>query len=319
MCLEIILWLTSQPIGKIMRNMRKWFLVAIAILTLITLFVLNASIHGRQVVGCLEGCGNPADRQTGGLRVVSLNMLHGIPRFTDLDVRVKLISAELRRLDGDVIILQEVPWRLGNKNIAETLAQALGYNYMYLRANGNKNMITFEEGEAILSRFPLKDVVHAELVPRVDLFQHRVVLGATSVTPWGEVRLFGTHLTHNDPQLNQGQVEALRQFVEANSTGFTVVAGDFNAWEDTPQIEKLTGSWTDTYRQAHPGDAGLTCCIDELTNPDEALEMRIDYIFLVNFRGELIRADHAFYSPFRAGEGWQWALDHTGLVVEVMP
>jgi endonuclease/exonuclease/phosphatase family metal-dependent hydrolase len=299
--------------------MRKWFLVAIAILTLITMFVLNASSPGRQVVGCLEGCGNPADRQAGGLRVVSLNMLHGIPRFTDLDARLQLITAEMQRLDADVIILQEVPWRLARKNTAATLAQALGFNYLYLRANGNKSLITFEEGEAILSRFPLNDVVFTELEPQVDLFQNRMALGATVVTPWGEVRLFGTHLTHNNPQVNQGQVEALRQFVEANTSGFTMVAGDFNAWEDTPQMEVLASAWTDTYRQAHPSDAGLTCCIDDLTNPDVALEVRIDYIFLVNFHGELIRADHAFYSPFQAGEGWQWASDHTGLVVEVVP
>jgi endonuclease/exonuclease/phosphatase family metal-dependent hydrolase len=302
-----------------MRNKRKWFLVAIAILTLITLFVLNASTPGRQVVGCLEGCGNPADRQAGGLRAVSLNMLHGIPRFTDLDARLQLIAAEVQLLDADVIILQEVPWRLGRENTAETLAQMLGFNYLYLRANGNKSLITFEEGEAILSRFPLSDVVFTELEPPVDIFQNRVVLGATAVTPWGEVRVFGTHLTHNNPQVNQRQIEALRQFVEANTTGFTVVAGDFNAWEDTPQMENLANAWTDTFRQAQLGDAGLTCCIDDLTNPDEALEMRIDYIFLVNFRGELIRADHAFYRPFQAGEGWQWASDHTGLVVEVVP
>jgi len=291
----------------------------LVVLSLFTLFVLNASIPGHDVYGCPQGCATATERRDGSLRVVSFNMLHDIPRFTDLDARLQLIATEMQRLDADVIFLQEVPWRLGHKNTAETLAQALGFNYLYLRANGNKSLITFEEGEAILSRFPLSDVVFTELEPQVDLFQNRVVLDATADTPWGEVRLFGTHLTHNNPQVNQGQVEALRQFVEANTSGFTVVAGDFNAWEDTPQMEVLANAWTDTYRQAHPGDAGLTCCIDDLTDPDEALEMRIDYIFLVNFQGELVGADHAFYSPFQAGNGWQWASDHTGLKVEVVP
>jgi hypothetical protein len=30
-------------------------------------------------------------------------------------------------------------------------------------------------------------------------------------------------------------------------------------------------------------------------------------------------AEHAFYSPFEVAGDWQWAADHTGLVVEVEP
>jgi endonuclease/exonuclease/phosphatase family metal-dependent hydrolase len=247
-------------------------------------------------------------------------MLHGFPRFRDLSLRVELIIAETKRLDADVVLLQEVPWTTRTGSVAQILGKELGYNYLFYRASGNRHLIFFEEGEAILSRFPLKDVVHTELMPPADLFQNRVVLGATAVTPWGEVRLFDTHLTHTNPQVNEKQVESLRRYVEANSRGFGIVSGDFNAKADSAQIQQLDRVWIDTYKVAHPGDPGLTCCVDDLTAaPGEPLQMRIDYIFLLSPGWKLVSAVHAFYSPFKVGEGWQWASDHTGLVVEVEP
>lgn len=273
--------------------------------------------------GCPEGCAATADRSAGSLRVLSLNMLHGFPRYIDLQLRLDLIASEISRLDADVILLQEIPWTIWTGNGAKYLAEKIGYNYLYYRANGNNKLIFFEEGEAILSRFPLKEMIFTELRPRAGFFESRVSLGATAITPWGEVRLFVTHLTDKDPQVGEGQAETLRSFVEMHTEGIGVVAGDFNALEGSPQIMDLAGVWMDTYRLAHPNDPGLTCCIDDLqSGPEEALEERIDYIFLVNQGkegGEVIRSQHTFYHPFRVGEGWQWASDHTGLMVEIDP
>jgi endonuclease/exonuclease/phosphatase family metal-dependent hydrolase len=230
------------------------------------------------------------------------------------------MAGEIKRLDADVVLLQEVPWTRGTGNVAVRLAKQLDYNYLYYRANGNKNLIFFEEGEAILSRFPLNDVVFTELLPQAGFFESRVTLGAKAVTPLGGVNFFVAHLTDKDPKVNKGQAKALRSFVEAHSTGLTVVAGDFNALEDSPQLMDLSGDWIDTYRVAHPGDQGLTCCIDDLkAGPSETLEERIDYIFLVHSNGRLISAQHAFFHPFEVGDGWQWASDHTGLMVEIEP
>ena len=224
-------------------------------------------------------------------------------------------------MDADVVLLQEVPWTRGMGNVAQKLAEQLGYNYLYYRANGNKHLIFFEEGEAILSRFPLINVIFTELQPRAGFFESRVTLGATAVTPVGEVTFFVAHLTDKDPTVGNGQAQALRSFVEAHTKGLAVVAGDFNAQEDSPQIMELAGVWTDTYRIMHPADAGLTCCIDNLyAGPTEPLEKRIDYVFLVHPNGKLINAEHAFYHPFHLVEGgWQWVSDHTGLMIELEP
>jgi endonuclease/exonuclease/phosphatase family metal-dependent hydrolase len=247
-------------------------------------------------------------------------MLHGFPRFENLDIRIDLIAQEIKRLDADVVLLQEVPWTSKTGNVAESLSQRLGYNYLYYRANGNKSLIFFEDGEAILSRFELMETVFTELQPGMGFFEHRVALGATAVTPAGEVALFVVHLTDKDPRVGEGQAESLMRFVEGQTSGTALVAGDFNASDDTPQIKELASAWTDTYRVMHPKDEGLTCCIDDLkASPDEPMEKRIDYIFLVHQSGEIISAEHAFYNPFRMSEGWQWASDHTGLMVEINP
>ena len=301
-----------KPIGKV--------LLLIGLLILLSLYIINASRPGRRVEGCPEGCATAAMPGAGPLKVVSLNMLHGFPGFKDLQLRLDLISTEIRRLNADVVLLQEVPWTTRTGNAAEVVAQKLGYNYLYYRANGNKDLIFFEEGEAILSRFPLKGAMFTELQPRAGLFESRVTLGALAVTPWGEVTFYVVHLTDKGPQVNAGQAHALQSFVQAHSSGFAIVAGDFNAREDSPQIKQLVSGWTDTYRAAHPKDIGFTCCIDDLrANPGEPLEERIDYIFLVHESGKIISVEHVFDHPFKVGGGWQWASDHTGLMVEIEP
>ena len=297
----------------------KLFLPIILVILLV-LFVLNASIPGQKVLGCGNGCALDRQRTEGAFRVVSLNMLHGFPSFKDLSLRIDLIAQEIRRLDADVVLLQEVPWTTKTGYVAETLARQLGYNYLYYRANGNKNLILFEEGEAILSRFPLSEAVTTELQPGADFFDTRVALGATVDTPWGKIRTFVTPLTNQDVRLAGGQAESLRKFVEANTTGLAVVAGDFNSEEDTPQITELSNLWTDAYRVSQPVEPGLTCCIDNLNaGPDEPVEKRIDYIFLVNWTGKSLRVQKVFDRPFQVNGGWQWASDHEGLMAEISP
>jgi endonuclease/exonuclease/phosphatase family metal-dependent hydrolase len=295
----------------------------LALVILLILFVFNASIPGRGVDGCPQGCSTRFVRRAGPLRIVNLNMLHGFPDFRELPLRLELIAAEISRLDADVVLLEEVPWTKATGNGAQFLAQQLGYNYLYYRAEGNRHLIFFETGQAILSRFPLKDSVFIVLPPRAGFFEPRVALGATAITPIGEVTFFVAHLTNkkNDPQINRGQAASLKEFVEAHTTGLTVVGGDFNAREDSPQVMDLSSNWVDAYRTLHPGDAGLTCCVDDLTaGPGEPLEERIDYIFVVA-RGEvgvqIVSAWHVFDQPFQVGGGWQWVSDHTGLLVEL--
>lgn len=288
---------------------------------LLSAWVLNVSRVGSHVEGCPEDCAAVGMRGEGPLRVMSLNVLHGFPDFEELPERLDRIAEEIRRQDADVVLLQEVPWtsRLGNG--AGYLSDRSGLNYLYLRANGNRWTIMFEEGEAILSRYPLLDAAFVELKPRAGFFEHRVVLSAKVATPWGEVSFFVTHLTNGEQEINRLQAAHLLEFVEVSGEGVRIIAGDFNAVESSIQIMGLTRLWVDTYHDANLIDDGFTCCIDDLAHgPDEALEKRIDYIFLATGEGHYARvvdSKRVLHQPFRYGDGWLWASDHIGLLTTI--
>jgi endonuclease/exonuclease/phosphatase family metal-dependent hydrolase len=284
---------------------------------LLIVWVLNASRPGTQVEGCPQGCSTAALRREGPLRVMSLNVLHGFPRFERLSERLDLVAAEIGRQDADIVCLQEVPWTLGLGSAAEYLASRTGLNYLYLRANGNRRTILFEEGEAILSRYPLRDAALVELEPQAAFFEHRVVLRATAATRWGDIHVFATHLTAGHPVANEGQAGSLQAFVASTGHEPAIVAGDLNAREDSPQIQALARAWLDSYRVANPGDAGLTCCVDNLAAESEALEERIDYLFLVPGSGpgpEVASSQRVLDRAIRVADGWLWASDHVGLL-----
>jgi len=284
----------------------------------VALWVANASRPGIKAEGCPAGCVTAGERREGPLRLLSLNLLHDFPRFKSLGRRLELVSDEIRRQDADIVCLQEVPWvaRLGNG--AATLARQTGLNYLYLRANGNRWAILFEEGEAILSRYPLQEPAFIELQPPAGLFEHRVALQATAITPWGALPITVAHLTNGDPQINLAQAQSLLAFVERSRGGPAVVAGDFNAKEDSPQIQAMSRQWIDAYRTTSQ-DPGATCCIDDLTTgPGHPLEKRIDYLFLAPGQGaRVVSSRRVLAEPQWSGEEYLWASDHVGLLVEI--
>jgi endonuclease/exonuclease/phosphatase family metal-dependent hydrolase len=215
----------------------------------------------------------------------------------------------------DIACLQEVPWTPHLGSGARYLARETGLNHLYLRANGNRWAILFEEGEAILSRYPLRDVVVQVLLPRAGLYEHRVLLQATVSTPQGEVNVFVTHLTHGDPEVNRGQVQSLAAHVAQAGKRPAIVAGDLNAREDT--LQDATAGWVDTFRVAHPDAPGATCCVDDLSaRSGETLSKRIDYLFLVpgSTRIAVVESARVLDRPARVGEDWLWASDHVGVL-----
>ena len=251
--------------------------------------------------------------------MLTLNTLHGFPRFDRLESRLDLIADGLLQEQPDLVCLQEISWTPGHGNTAAYLAARAGYAYVYSRANGNRWTIFFEEGEAILSRYPLREIAAIELLPRAGPFEHRIALQAVAETPLGDVRIVATHLTDGDAGVNKRQAAALADFVEGSPYP-TVVCGDLNAAEGTPQIRSLSASMVDTYRVAHPDAPGLTCCVDNLSDPLSAFSKRIDYIFVTReslARFDVVSARTLFDRPFTAEDGWRWASDHGGPIIDL--
>jgi endonuclease/exonuclease/phosphatase family metal-dependent hydrolase len=293
---------------------------AILLALAIGLWLLNVSRPG-SAHGCPTSCATSTSRHEGPLRVMSLNILHGHPDFEDLAQRLDIIVDEIIAQDADIVLLQEVPWVPELGEAAEYLAERCGMNYLYLRSNGGRWTIFFEEGSAILSRFELKDPSSTELDPQAAVFEHRIALHATAITPWGDIDVFVTHLTDGEEAINAAQLESLREYVDATGSAPAVIGGDFNAREDEAHMLALESAWIDAHAAANPGEPGFTCCIDGLhADPAERLEKRIDYMFLLprsEVVVEVLSAETILDQPVRVDDGWQWASDHVGLRVEL--
>ena len=297
-------------------RLRAWLAASLCVALAGTWF-MSVSKAGTRVTGCPEACATVGKRRNGPLRVMSLNMLHGYPTFAHMIRRLDLIVEEIRRQDADIVCLQEVPWTWKLGSGAQYLSERTGLNYFYLRANGNRWAILFEEGVVILSRYPLTEPRFIELEPQAGFFEHRVVLHAIVQIPWRSVRVFVTHLTPSAPGINRQQVEALRSFVERTGSGPAIIAGDFNAAEHSPQIKALSRKWIDVFRASNPDDAGLTCCIADLTQqPTIPLRSRVDYVFLnadAAPTAQVLLARRVLAQPFQASQSRLWASDHIGL------
>ena len=288
------------------------------VLLLISVFLFTASRIGA-FESCLIECSQFSSEYNGEFQVLNLNMLHGYPDFEHLSERLDLIAEQVKIISPEFVTLQEVPWTRTTRSAARYLAEKTGMNYVYLPANGNRWTIFFAEGEAILSKYPLKDVEFVELFPRAGLFEHRIALKTTAVAPWGKIHIVSTHLTDGDPMVNQLQAQNLYQYVSGLKDGNVIVAGDFNATENSPQIKFLGNVWIDTYRKVNPFLPGYTCCWEKLiASPvDNSLEKRIDFIFLVpdkvNPSPIVIDSQRAMVLPYWVGNQQLGASDHIGV------
>lgn len=116
------------------------------------------------------------------LKFVTFNLFHGGVLSglggdaKDLDGRLEITGAELRRLGADVVGLQEASTGRGRGSAAARLAAQLGFHHVYAPASsrffGNNGvdrviafLLNFTEGPAILSRFPWQRI--EEPIPTV--------------------------------------------------------------------------------------------------------------------------------------------------------
>ena len=301
-------------------------------LFIITLFLTLALAYGKdsvssvgdEIIGCLVDCSTFVTDTDVSLRVISLNLYHGYPEFRNLGERLQLVTDQIRKSDADIVFLQEVPWHGKVGLAAESLAASLGFNFVYVRANGNYSTIRFEEGLAILSRFPLHSPVHTEIRPKSAGFENRAALGVTVDVNGNKINLVTTHLTRRkNLELNAAQAQSLMEFVESLGTRPAIVAGDFNADETSPQIRALNEEWMDAYRIANPGIHGPTCCLrrDRLDQEDPGQpRVRVDYVFLVPNGSDWLveRAEQIFNLPRKDDNGFIWASNHIGVLVDTL-
>jgi len=184
-------------------------------------------------------------------------MWHDWPRHRRLLERLEDIACLVESQSIDVLILQEVT-RTRYFHSDEWLSQRLGMSFVYSRANGHSTGIGFEEGLAILSRFPIGSPLINQLSNGKNPFVRRVALGTTIFTPCGEIVAFSVHLGLINQQ-NAEQQSRLQAWVDLEAGERpALIGGDFNSDEESPQIKNIQSRWLDTFRHLYPHANGIT-------------------------------------------------------------
>lgn len=187
--------------------------------------------------------GAPAPEVT----LVTLNLWHD---KGDWPRREQVIVNELRKLQPDVITLQEVFQHDGLPNQAMILANALGYEYVFASVDAADAPKRF--GNAILSRHPILSHDWRTLAPRDD---YRNIVHVRIAIDGRELNVYDTHLHWTDAggRIRAEQVaDALAYVADTAGDAPSVLAGDLNASLDAPELQPLLGPFADAYAALHP-------------------------------------------------------------------
>jgi endonuclease/exonuclease/phosphatase family metal-dependent hydrolase len=212
------------------------------------------------------------------ITIVSANLWHDWPKHRHFVQRLESFAGMVKAENADVVLLQEVSHR-SDFHVDQWLSERLGMAYAYSRANGHEAGIGFEEGLAVLSRFPLQTLYLQQLGSSTNVFVHRLAMGAEVLSPSGSFAAISVHLAMLKHQ-NTRQLAHLYAWLNSIMGGLpAIIGGDFNANENSPQIAQVRSKWMDTFRLMHPHADGTT---HELRSSRGRVikRSRLDYIFL---------------------------------------
>jgi len=178
------------------------------------------------------------------LRVLTYNIHHG--EGTDERFDYDRLAGVIKKLDPDIVALQEVDWeteRASGANQAKLLAKLCRMHYAFGQAMPHQGG---QYGEAILSRFPIEKTVvhplpyHSDFEPRAAI---EVVLRPDGIGPLSFV---GTHLCHRSEELRVQQTQRLGQLFPSKGGNPVILAGDFNSNPGSaPMNVLLDNGWVD--------------------------------------------------------------------------
>jgi endonuclease/exonuclease/phosphatase family metal-dependent hydrolase len=217
-------------------------------------------------------------------------------RYGPWEARLPAITEWLRRIDADIVGLQEV-WEDDQRSQASELAAALGYTAPVYEANLERDGA--RSGNAVLSRWPIGRH-EVRRLPREaagaadDEGEERLVVLAEVEGPRGPIQVFCAHLSWRGDHsgIRQEQTAAICRFVrELRPRSFpAVLLGDLNADPDSDELRMLTGQRTaavpgvvfrDAWAWVANDDPGMTWSND---NPFAAasldVDRRIDHILV---------------------------------------
>jgi endonuclease/exonuclease/phosphatase family metal-dependent hydrolase len=228
-------------------------------------------------LAALSGQSLPVAAQP-ALCIVSYNIKHGLGM--DGAVDLERIATVLRRLDADVITLQEVDdrtERTGRVDQVGVLARLLGYEGSHGPHRAYQGGFY---GNAILTRLPVVSV-HTRSIPGASgsaLSVHEVVVRVGTEETGRPVSVVSVHLA-GSPDERMAQAESVtRDFAETDHP--VLLAGDFNGRPDDAVVRRLASDWTALKKDG----SGLTF-------PADTPDREIDFVMIRN-RDEFETLEH---------------------------
>lgn len=241
------------------------------------------------------------------LSVVTLNLWHD---QGDWPKRLSLILAEMRRLRPDVICLQEVLQHRTLRNQAETVADSLGYQVTFASVDSVHREKRY--GNAILTHGRMLVAGGKNLEPTND---YRTAAHARVEFEGRTLDVYDTHL-HHTPEggaIRKTQIRDLLAYIDSTrGDGAVVLAGDFNAELESPEMQVLTDEFVDAFRTAHPAATRAEAVtFNSRFGPDPGA---IDHIFVSKTTRAHLRPRTCEILFRSVGPDSVWASDHFGVV-----
>jgi endonuclease/exonuclease/phosphatase family metal-dependent hydrolase len=262
--------------------------------------------HRRAVLAGLAAlpaaCATARPGAAATLKVATLNIWHD---QHDWPARLPLVVDALRRVDADVVGLQEVlqDAAKGLPNQAATLAEALGYRMVFVSTDAEGAPRRY--GNAILSRLPIVAEDWKTLEPLDD---YRTAVRVRLTAGRTPIEVVNTHLHHTaeGAPIRARQVADLLAWIGQGASPL-VVMGDFNAGLEDPGLGAFTGG---RFVSALPRFAARTTL-----NPAHGhAERVIDHIFAEATAFEPVSASVFAAEPVHG----VWPSDHFGVAATLV-
>lgn len=233
------------------------------------------------------------------LRVVTLNIWANRPPWPE---RGRLIHKNLRALSPDLVALQEVLRPQGHgTSQADEIAAGLGYRVAFSRACTIDKPFKSEFGNALLSRFPLREH-RTEPLPVPEGVEPRSLLYALLSVRVGLLPVFVTHLTWEPEHqpVRAGQLRFIRDYIRHELSVLPsrvpdhvrilppIFMGDLNAIPESDEVKQLSVSdaeqgqgLLDAWSERGDGVGYTFAASNPYTHKHgQGLNERIDYVFI---------------------------------------
>lgn len=261
--------------------------------------------------------------------MVSFNLYHGgvaSVRWGDGDLlerRLGMVVEQLRQIDADVIGVQEASAGRDRGDVAARVAAELGYHHVRAAAGWRwmawlvHAALGFDEGPAVLSRFPIVSS-RATALATCGLGYRRMLVCARVAAPAGPLDVCSAHTSASACE-HRSLAAALRR---RDPSVPLVLTGDLNARPDARGIRGLERKLglVDAFATANPGAPGFTVWQAPRESRPTATR-RVDYVLARPGKRGALRVAASWIVLRTPGRGpdlrMLWPSDHYGVLAEL--